>query len=604
MAPNELEQSPDQHPPDDTADNTADSQTAAARSTSPSFYWKQSRENLFTEGGVRLFQIAYKHKDEEYESAREAIDQEYETLSPRLSIRGTVDRHGGYFTTYMTFLEEMGLMYREKVDGSTYLRATPAGDQAALLVTKLPDTLRVIPYFVIELLSRYRLNNPLATHAKNPALAAEVSESDLFPYWSLYKIMRSVGNRITKDELARFVFKMKNTSQLKAVTDSIVQYRRDGASGMADPNLDAKYGTPLTGAISQPKYIMGRAGVQTGVILQSGDNYLLNKEYLPFIDALLSKKPPFEELDEETWIRQYGAPVSATTPVYAPFADIADEEPVQIEIPDDDPVLQEVKQLLEVDRFAGVLLIGVPATGKTWYAQQVGLCLVDGDRKRLREIQFHPAYQYEDFVEGYVPDGRGGWRLAPRHLLEMCGEAIRTGQTHVLIIDELSRTDPARVMGEAMTYMESSLRGRSFRLASGTQVQIPPNLLFLATLNPEDRSVDQIDDAMDRRWGKVSLEPEPAVLQLFMDRNGVEGPVQGPVIEFFKWVQQHKKLGHAFFRTVADKGGLERLWKNQLYYVFEKAFRYDPDTFAEIEAAWQQMISRITNAQAGGGTEG
>lgn len=35
----------------------------------------------------------------------------------------------------------------------------------------------------------------------------------------------------------------------------------------------------------------------------------------------------------------------------------------------------------------------------------------------------------------------------------------------MIVIDEFSRTDPARVLGEAMTYMEKSLRGQEFQSA-------------------------------------------------------------------------------------------------------------------------------------------
>src|SRR5258705_12008838 len=106
------------------------------------FYWKQGRENLLTESGVRLFQLAYQHRNEEYEVGRAAIDKEYELLSPRLARLGGSSRHGGYFSTYISFLEEIGLMYREELSGTTFLRATPAGDQAALLLKNAPEFLK------------------------------------------------------------------------------------------------------------------------------------------------------------------------------------------------------------------------------------------------------------------------------------------------------------------------------------------------------------------------------------------------------------------------------------------------------------------------------
>lgn len=264
---------------------------------------------------------------------------------------------------------------------------------------------------------------------------------------------------------------------------------------------------------------------------------------------------------------------------------------------DGDPILKEVRNLIDDDNWGGVLLQGAPGTGKSWYAREIAIKLTGGDRKRMREVQFHPSYQYEDFVEGYVPKGSTGFALRDKHLLEMVDVANRTDSQVVLIIDEFSRTDPARVLGEAMTYMEGSLRGVEFRLPSGRRVSIPKNLVFLATMNPDDRSVDEIDAAMDRRWAKIQLTPDVEQLRTFLGNNGIEGVMLGAIVEFFLALQAHVEIGHAFFRTVKDAASLERLWERQLQYVVKKRFRFDADTQAEIGALWTQCLAAVNPAE-------
>jgi 5-methylcytosine-specific restriction enzyme B len=285
-------------------------------------------------------------------------------------------------------------------------------------------------------------------------------------------------------------------------------------------------------------------------------------------------------------------------PVHPPSAVPTKASPqVGGDLDDEDPVLRDVLQAL-ADGFGGVILAGPPGTSKSWYADRIAKKLTGGDPDQVRPTQFHPSYQYEDFIEGYVPAGTTFDRK-PKHLLILCEAARKSkdageNKLFVLVIDELSRSDPARVFGEALTYVEMTKRDVDFFIASGTQTRIPDNVVILATMNSFDRGVDDVDAAFDRRMAKIEMDPDAAIAEQFLIDAGMEPALRARVLSFFRWLQRlpekHAHIGHTFFMNVRNEDDLRRRWRFQLVHVFRKAYRLNDDGFKAVQDAWLRIF--------------
>lgn len=164
-----------------------------------------------------------------------------------------------------------------------------------------------------------------------------------------------------------------------------------------------------------------------------------------------------------------------------------------------------------------LILQGPPGTGKTWLAKRLAKALIDSKSpsdEQLRVVQFHPALSYEDFVRGYRPGGNGKLTLTDGVFLQVVEAArFQPDVDHVLIIEEINRGNPAQVLGEILTLIESSKRNKeaamelAYPRRAGERVYVPENLYVIGTMNVADRSLALVDLALRRRFAFVNLVP-------------------------------------------------------------------------------------------------
>lgn len=231
--------------------------------------------------------------------------------------------------------------------------------------------------------------------------------------------------------------------------------------------------------------------------------------------------------------------------------------------------LQECIELLR-DR-PQLIFYGPPGTGKTYIAQHLA-AHVAGDNVRL--VQFHPAYSYEDFFEGYRPLEAGGFALKPGPLRKTVDAARENPSTpYFLIIDEINRGNLAKIFGELYFLLEYRSQNVDLLYATDDDIgfTLPENVFVIGTMNTADRSIALVDAAMRRRFAFVPLHPSEAptrdVLRRWLAASDLDTAVADLVDALNERIEDADfKIGPSCFmrKAVHEPGGLERAWRTAI----------------------------------------
>lgn len=134
-------------------------------------------------------------------------------------------------------------------------------------------------------------------------------------------------------------------------------------------------------------------------------------------------------------------------------------------------------------------------------------------------IQFHPSYNYEDFVRGIAVNttntGSIKYSTENKIIADFALKAkVNRSSNYVLIIDEINRANLPSVLGELIYALE--YRGETvnsmYSIDEETSLTIPSNLYIIGTMNTADRSVGHMDYAIRRRFAFVEMLPDRAVI--------------------------------------------------------------------------------------------
>jgi hypothetical protein len=230
---------------------------------------------------------------------------------------------------------------------------------------------------------------------------------------------------------------------------------------------------------------------------------------------------------------------------------------------------EEFERILSIWKVKkNIILQGAPGVGKSFVAKRLAFALMTQVApSRLETVQFHQAYAYEDFVQGYRPTREGGFDLRDGVFTRFC-HAATEDPTHdyVLIIDEINRGNLSKIFGELMLLIERDKRTPTWatRLAYARPLDpkfyVPDNLYIIGMMNTADRSLSMVDYALRRRFAFVTLAPEFAspAFRTTLEAAGVPATVVGQIVGRMRELNEAIaadtinlgpgfQIGHSFF---------------------------------------------------------
>lgn len=231
-------------------------------------------------------------------------------------------------------------------------------------------------------------------------------------------------------------------------------------------------------------------------------------------------------------------------------------------------IISEVLNIFRNEYNKQVILYGPPGTGKTYYSTIIAANLLIENHKGLKYedkngeeqsiekdkiehyennpeeayekakeflefigqdyyqlVQFHPSYNYDDFVRGIkmsIESNQPVYEVVDKLFGDFAKKAAKEEnkeKNFVLVIDEINRAPLASVLGELIYGLE--YRGRKISTPyavkendkENDKIVVPDNLYIIGTMNTADRSIGSIDYAVRRRFAFVPVRPDWNVVE-------------------------------------------------------------------------------------------
>lgn len=175
--------------------------------------------------------------------------------------------------------------------------------------------------------------------------------------------------------------------------------------------------------------------------------------------------------------------------------------------------LEAVKEKLL--RHHNVIITGVTGTGKSLLANKLA---DDPFFAQTAKMFWHSSTDYTDTIEGIsavlTDEGKINYAILPGMIKQLADSPVKGPK--LMIIEGINKCNPAEALGELITLLEADKRNLHIEGYDG-DIQIPEDMYFLCTINPNIENQFKLDSAMKRRFVIANLYPDYDLLALHLN---------------------------------------------------------------------------------------